>query len=660
MSENYSPGSSALPVPPYTTVFLSQRDLGLRVPINFVTDPGVSLKAACFIGDRYEDDSAGDCISNLLAVGFRRFELDLYWDTARGVWSFCPVSIPPWLQNLTPLSTTTLFPGSTSASNFSQSTSLATASSLPIRTSSTGPNLIARQQSTSAPTLTNPGPTSTAESSLGQILPSISSFPDTSNNPLVASGPYVCTTSINLSTFTSLLLDYIQKTENTLGAHLLYLILNLHAASSEQDPDAPAPRPTSLPQGPELLGSQFAGNLTDYIYTESNLLSDRLNLNESWYNIQNELYRPVEGYYQMDRTANGILTTEDGWPSEAYIEFANSKRLLIGWGTVDPQMVEYNFTGDSGTIFRDGFLQDLQTDVRTNDDGMITSGCFMNNGTDDVAQVNSSWAVLSTLSTFDYPTAASADITPFLNLTSSTTNCGISPHLNRTLLSTSANTNSTPYSLFARSAIWSWFPNEPQNASTTPSSPSSDSQIFRCAISNKDRDGRWIVDDCSAKRYAACRARDEPYNWTLAPVAVSYSFADENCPEEYDFAAPRTALENAYLTLAMRRSDRDFDGHGAWVDFNSLDVEGCWTTGGPNATCPYKEAVGEANDLEKRVILVPTIAAIVVLIVTGLTVFVKCVGNRSSTRRVRRRRGNVDPKGMRTTANGFVYEGVPS
>ncbi|KAH9221987.1 hypothetical protein DL95DRAFT_326764 [Leptodontidium sp. 2 PMI_412] len=657
MSENYNPGSSALPVPPYSTVLLSQRDLGLRVPINFVTDPGVSLRVACFIEGRYEDESSGDCISNLLAVGFRRFELDLYWDAGRSVWSFCPVSIPPGLQNLTPLSTVTLFPGSTSASNFSQSTSPATASSFSSQTpqtSSTRPNLNPRQQTTNAPTLTNPGPTSTAESSLGQILPSVSSIPDTSNNPLVAIGPFVCTTSINLSTFTSQLLDYIQKTENTLGAHLLYLILNLHAASSEQDPAAPAPQPATLPEGPNLLGHQFADNLTDYIYTESTLFSDRLNLNDSWYNIQNELYRPVEGYYEMNRTPNGILTTEDGWPSEAYIEFANSKRLLIGWGTVDPQMAEYNFTGDSGTIFRDGFIQDLQTDVRATDDGAITSGCFMNNGTDDLAQINSSWAVISTLPSFEYPTAASADLTPLLNLTSSATSCGISPHLNRTLLSTSANTNSTPYSLFSRSTIWSWAPNEPQNASTTSSSPSSDSEIFRCAISNKDRDGRWIVDDCSAKRYAACRADDGPYNWTLAPVAVSYSFASSNCPSEYTFAAPRTALENAYLTQAMRRSDRDFDGHGAWVDFNSLDVEGCWTTGGPNATCPYREAVGEQNDLEKRVILVPTIAAIIVLIVTGLTVFVKCVGNRSSKRRVRKR-------SMMTTArNGFVYEGVPS
>ncbi|PVH83295.1 hypothetical protein DL98DRAFT_513197 [Cadophora sp. DSE1049] len=667
MSENYTPGADALPVPPYTTVLLSQRDLGLRVPINFVTDPGVSLRAACFSGNRYEDDSAGNCVSNLLAAGFRRFELDLYWDEGRSVWSFCPVSIPSWIQNVDPLSTVTIFPGSTSASNFSQFTSPATASNFSQSTSpatlsapassSTSLNLNARQQTTAAPTLTNRAPTISAESSLGQLLPSVSAIPDTPNSPLVAIGPYVCTTSINLSIFTSLLLDYIQKSENTLGAHLLYLILNLHAASSEQDPDAPAPQPSSLPLGPDYLGNQFAENLTDYIYTESELFLDRSNLNESWYNIQNELYRPVEGYYEMTRTPNGILTTEDGWPSEAYIEFANSKRLLIGWGTIDPQMAGYNFSGDSGTMFTEGFIQDLQTDVRATDDGVLINGCFMKNSTDDVAQVNSSWAVQSDLSGFKYPAAVSADLTPLLNLTISLTNCGISPHLNSTLLSFPANQNSTPYTLFSSSTIWSWAPNSPQNASTTPSSPSLDSQIFRCAItthtnSENPYPSRWIVDDCSAKRYAACRLRSAPYAWTLADVAVSYSFADENCPEEYEFAAPRTALENAYLTLAMRRSEKDFDGHGAWVDFNSLDIEGCWTTGGPNATCPYKEAVGKENELNRREILVPTIAAIIVLIIFGLMVFVKCVGNRSSKRRVRRR--------TKTAGNGFVYEGVPS
>jgi hypothetical protein len=35
------------------------------------------------------------CVSNLLAVGFRRFDVDVYWDTARGIWSLCPASLGP-------------------------------------------------------------------------------------------------------------------------------------------------------------------------------------------------------------------------------------------------------------------------------------------------------------------------------------------------------------------------------------------------------------------------------------------------------------------------------------------------------------------------------------------------------------------------------------
>jgi len=100
---------------------------------------------------------------------------------------------------------------------------------------------------------------------------------------------------------------------------------------------------------------------------------------------------------------------------------------------------------------------------------------------------------------------------------------------------------------------------------------------------------------------------------------------------------------------AMTTNRRDFDGHGAWVDFNSLDTEGCWTSGGPNATCPYTEAVGTKDDLQKKYVLVPTVAAIIVLIITAMTMFVKVAGSRSTRKRTKRR-----------ADNGFVYEGVPS
>lgn len=151
----------------------------------------------------------------------------------------------------------------------------------------------------------------------------------------------------------------------------------------------------------------FSGNLSQYIYTPLDLRSDRANLNSSWYTVS-EAFRPVEEYYSIEVNENSIYSTEDGWPSESYIEFSKSQRLLVGWGTVDPQLAGYNFTGDSGVIFPSGYIQDLQADVTASSSGRLTSGCLLGNLTDDLTQINSSWAFDARLPGFDYPTNASA------------------------------------------------------------------------------------------------------------------------------------------------------------------------------------------------------------------------------------------------------------
>jgi len=77
MSDAYDPDEGATPSLTYSEVLLSQRDVSLSLPINFVTDPGVSLSAACFGNGVFEEGRLGKCFSNLISVGFRRFELDL-------------------------------------------------------------------------------------------------------------------------------------------------------------------------------------------------------------------------------------------------------------------------------------------------------------------------------------------------------------------------------------------------------------------------------------------------------------------------------------------------------------------------------------------------------------------------------------------------------
>ncbi|KAL3418277.1 hypothetical protein PVAG01_09993 [Phlyctema vagabunda] len=639
MTENFDPDDGAS-LPPLSTVFLSQRDLSLQVPINYVTQPGVSFSAACFPFLKYDDEGSGNCLSNLLAEGFRRLELDLYWDQGRQVWSFCPVAIPTTLPLGDPSSTTTFsFP----------SRSPSTRGPL---VSDAAPTLGARQATTEV-TDTSSAARSTATlddpasgSSLGLSLPSISVPADSDDEPLIQIGPYVCTTTINLSTFTSQILDYLEKTETTLAAHLVYVILNLHAVASESAPTEPAPAVTDLPAGPALLGPQFAANLSEFIYTPSNLGSDRANLNASWYTVAPR-YRPVEDYYTVRAGPNRIYTTEDGWPSESFIEFSRSKRLLLGYGTSDPQISGYNFTGDNDIIFPAGYLQESRNEILSTSSDHISRGCYVVNNTDDLSQVNSSWATVSNLGSSQPPVSSTAGLVPFLNLSTNATNCGISPILNFTLLNATADTNYLPYQNFSYSTIWSWAADEPKNSSDSDDDTSD--SLFRCAAVNLELAGRWAVTDCSQKSYAACRADRQPYNWTLTTYATSYSFAGDACPQSYTFAAPRTSLENAYLVRAMRNSGRDFDRRGAWIDFNSLDVKGCWTFGGPNATCPYSDALTNSDDLAQQTVLVPIIAAVIVLIVTVLTVFVKVAGNRKTKKRRKRR-----------AINGFVYEGVPS
>ncbi|EDN96404.1 hypothetical protein SS1G_01330 [Sclerotinia sclerotiorum 1980 UF-70] len=575
MSETYKPDTDALPKDPYDTAYLSQRDVGLNIPINYVTTPGISLTAACFPLLKYEDDDATLCISNLLANGFRRLEVDLYWDEMRQLWSFCPVA-------------------------------------LPVETSSM----------VSSPIPTSTRPSSTARLTSASQTTDLVARQDTATSTIISS-----------------------------------------SIKSDASINGPAPQPTNFPTFLENLGSIFSANLSAYIYTPNDLRSNRVNLNASWYSVT-ERYRPALDYYSTTTREFGVVSTEDGWPSEAYVEFSQGKRMLLQFGNVDPQMKGYNFTGDSDTIFSPGYLSNSRgNDILTTPDGNLTSGCFFANATEQVSQVNSSWATAANIPGFDYPTHSNSDLTSLLNLTSSLTNCGISPTLNMTLLNTTANTDNSPYKNYAYSTIWSWAPNEPRNSSSSSSSSSTNDPLFRCATL-RTPSNHWHVTDCSSKLHAACRLPTQPYNWTLTPYAISYSYASQACPAPYTFSSPRTALENTHLLqtihLLSSSPNSDFDSDSdsdsktnakIWIDFNSLDTRNCWTAGGPNASCPYGDQ-RLLDDIREREVIVPVVAALIVMILTGLVLAGKCAGRARSRRGRGRRRGKK--------RGGVVYEGVPA
>lgn len=180
------------------------------------------------------------------------------------------------------------------------------------------------------------------------------------------------------------------------------------------------------------------------------------------------------------------------------------------------------------------------------------------------------------------------------------------------------------------------------------SSSESNSATLKCAAMDASQYGRWHVADCSERRYASCRVRDEPYVWRLSSSKGSYSTSADLCASDQSFSVPYTALEHSHLLGAIqaRRSSSDDKDPTIWVNFNSLDVASCWVTG-INTSCPYQS---NTVDVHNRAVIVPTVAVIIVLVITALTVFTKCAANRQNTKRKKRRR----------VEDGWDYEGVPS
>jgi len=55
------------------------------------------------------------------------------------------------------------------------------------------------------------------------------------------------------------------------------------------------------------------------------------------------------------------------------------------------------------------------------------------------------------------------------------------------------------------------------------------------------------------------------------------------------------------------------------IQFNDIDVATCWVIG-RDTTCPYLKNTSTNN----RQVIVPVVAAILVFVISGLTLFVKC------------------------------------
>ncbi|KAK8207231.1 lectin C-type domain-containing protein [Phyllosticta capitalensis] len=627
----YVPTSGTELPPPWSIAWLSQRDLSIFVPINFVTQPAVSLAAACFSGHDYKETTAKTCLSNLLEVGFRRILVDLYWDAGRGIWSLCPVEIPESAA-------------SDDDSAVGSATTSAEASLISVTMDDK--TLVGRQE----PTSTLPSSVAGSPTSTGTITASATSthppakIVHQSGETLVEVDAYNCSSTLDISSITSILADYLESTSDTIHASLLYLTLNIHAASSSSSTAASAPASSHLPSANNSLSNMLNANLSSYLYKPRQLQNDRLDLNQSW--LSNQFFRDSAlAYFTTTRNDNDHLSTSDGWPTEAVLEFGPEHyRLLASLGTVDPQMAEYQSAEDTDTIFpTDTFM--ASANVTYSSSGNITSGCLFDaKNTSAEPLLNQSWAISLVTQVPDVNSEQSYNLS--VASVSNLTACGISPLVNQTL-SDSADVDYEPYEWVSTSAIWSWAAGEPRNLTSS----TSNAAYMRCATMKTSTVGRWVLTDCTETHHAACRVGSQPYEWRISNTSEGYRNGESMCPPNTTFDTPRSGLENSYLFAELRRHvaahPESYDQDASlWINLNSLDIAQCWVVGYSN-NCPYTSSY--ATD-ENRLVIVPTVAAIIVFILAALTFFIKCAANRRTSRRGRRRKGS----------EGWDYEGVPS
>lgn len=622
----------------------------------------------CFSDHRYEDAAAQQCLSNLLAVGFHRIIVDLYWDQSRQTWSLCPVELDSQGNATSPIRTGA-FPSSLSTSSSSTSPS-ATLTRARV-SADTAPPLVRDVQHSSLISahgdVHHPGglqvrqtseyasesiAASGASAALTSATLAASPSSTTNGGSVVASqsssavqplqsghqiGGYSCTDTIGISTLTDVLAAYFEVTENDLNATFKYLEFNVRLAAPFDNPSdtTNSADPDRLPASGNYISNLINSTLSRYLYTPAALRSERANLNESWFagNIDNP---PAAEYMTILPLNDGSgVYTQNGWPSESIIMFLRALRVIASIGTVESQMQQYDFEADAETVFSPGYISnEIGTTLSSN--GTVTAGCLYQSSNVTVPVGNSSWAISSNL-----PNNTSINTTS--NAALDLSSCGISPILNTPLLGNSAINNATTYREYIRNSIWGWDTDEPSDSLTTATTSR------HCAVADLSNNGMWEVVDCTNENRFLCRRDDSPYTFSISDAKNRYYQGYEACDEGYTFAVPRTALENRYAIAVMqdflaRRPDYD-DAPVFWLSINDIDTKDCWVSG-VDQTCPYRT---DDRTTGKPTVVIPTVAGVIVFLLAILTITVKCAANRQNTRR-RRKRGE----------GGWDYEGVPS
>jgi len=452
------------------SALLVQRDIALDIPISHILLPGINLTSSWFWTRQYSVDNVS-AISTLFSMGYRRFEMDLWWDNTTSSFQLCPEQIVSnTMSNSTTIITTTI----------SRATETVVSSS----TSSFNTTVTSTFTATPSSAAAAPNPT--------DLIP----LP---NN-------YSCAIGANLQTVLDTLASILTRTDNNLQeAGLILLVLNLNTLPSLAGNNS---IDLSIRTG-QSLSQQINATLGDWLYTPATLALEREDINSTFLADKANPIIDISYYYTLDiNNVTQIASTPNGWPSTRHLFEIQGRRLLIGFGSVNVTSTEYDIAQDSNILF--------PPNTFGGPNQLIPSTSLQNNPTTCLGpagvvfgpqgQEDFNSTSISGNTTF----ALSQDPTPQNPLSydslEAIVNCGLSPLIDSPMENVSSGSLS-PYEQIA-ATIWSWAPFEPQNTSLPQNGTTN---VFACAALDADT-GQWGVVECSTPLQIACRVNSSLYS----------------------------------------------------------------------------------------------------------------------------------------------------
>lgn len=359
----------------------------------------------------------------------------------------------------------------------------------------------------------------------------------------------VCLRSLSFNDLTSFVQSYIKDSDTNLSADLIVLILNLHHLNN-----------TSFAYPEELRGTwndTLTSVMTNY--------------------FDHYMYTPID--LQTDRAIDVNKTNlVDGYPRLSKFLFTNKRRMIPIINQYEiPSYSNYNASMDSNLFFN---MTQLNTSFSSFDN---TTTLDSIDQIKNKASQNWRFSIDSPSNQFTSDSIHDQIIN------------GYSPLLNHTV----THLSNLSSDLFGNS-LWLWPENEPLFINEAFARYSNDSQYIQEAYSCAAmfvQNGSFHVSNCYQEKKVLMMDKQNTYNWTVSDEKVNYFHGGNFDDNKWSFNVPKDALQRASVVLMLNSVDSDTDVD-VWVDLNSINVDNCWVTGGPYASCPYQTVSSNRNFVE--------------------------------------------------------------